>query len=186
MTQTTEKYLWRCNDCGSRLTDAQVKIYQQKLMLHGQDVGCCSLCGGHAVNMEQLRLQQRKEQQEKQLADRNQSRGRKVLLVSSAMLIAMPGLLLFVVFVLVNLQFGMLKSTHIKMKMGAMMLTCIACFVAVLAGAAGFVSIGLIMPGNGLIGWIGSLMVWGIALAVMFSMGMLIEKSGNLGGKLYY
>lgn len=186
MTQPTGHYTWRCNDCGSKLTNQQVKVYQQKLMLHGQDVGCCSLCGGHAVNMEQLRLQQHKEQQEKQRADRNQSRGRKVLLVSSAMLIAMPGLLLFVVFVLANLQFGILKSTHIKMKMGAMMLTGIACFTAVLAGAAGFVSIGLIIPGNGLVGWLGSLMVWGLSLAVMFSMGMLIEKSGSMGGKLYY
>ena len=98
----------------------------------------------------------------------------------------MPGILLFVVFVLVNLQFGMFKSTHVKMKMGAIMLTGAACFVALLAGAAGYVSIGLIMPGNGLAGWIGSLMVWGLSLSVMFSMGLLIEKCGSLGGRLYY
>lgn len=49
-----------------------------------------------------------------------------------------------------------------------------------------FVSIGLIMPGNGLAGWLGSLMVWGLSLAVMFSMGLLIEKSGSLGGRLHH
>lgn len=186
MTQTTERYTWRCNECDSKLTDSQVKVYQQKLLIHGLDVASCSLCGGHATNLEQLQKQQDKQHNDSQQEKRQRQQNWYLLLVSSALLIAMPGLLLFVVFVLVNLQFGMLKSTHVKMKMGAMMLTGVACFVAVLAGAAGFISIGLIMPGNGLAGWLGSLMVWGLSLAVMFSMGMLIEKSGSLGGRLYY
>ncbi|MGE0918348.1 hypothetical protein [Trichlorobacter lovleyi] len=186
MTQPTGHYTWRCNQCGSKLTDQQVKVYQQKLMHHGLDVGSCSLCGGHATNLEQLQKQQDKQRNDSQQEKRQSQQNWYLLLVSSALLIAMPGLLVFVVFVLVNLQFGMLKFTHIKMKMGAIILTGVACFIAVLAGAAGFISIGLIIPGNGLAGWLGSLMVWGFSLTVMFSMGMLIEKSGSMGGRLYY
>ena len=185
MTLITERYTWRCNQCGSKLTDQQVKVYQQKL-LHGLDIASCSLCGGHATNLEQLQKQQDKQHNDYLQEKRQIRRSRYLLLVSSALLIVMPGILLFVVFVLVNLQFGMFKSTHVKMKMGAIMLTGAACFVALLAGAAGYVSIGLIMPGNGLAGWIGSLMVWGLSLSVMFSMGLLIEKCGSLGGRLYY
>ena len=65
MTQTTERYTWRCNQCGSKLTDSQVKMYQQKL-LHGLDVASCSLCGGHATNLEQLQKQQDKQQNDSQ------------------------------------------------------------------------------------------------------------------------
>lgn len=186
MTQLSERYTWRCNQCGSKLTDQQVKVYQQKLVLHGLDVGSCNLCGGHAVNMEQVQEHQRKQVDFKRINQQSCRKNQMVLFASLAALVAMPGILTFVCAVLLNLQFGILKSTHVKMKMGALMLTAAACFSAVLVGAAGYVSIGLIMPGNGLAGWFGSLMVWGLALVVMGGTAVLIEQSGNLGGKLYY
>lgn len=186
MTQEIGRYTWRCNQCGSKLTDRQVKIYHQKLMLHGLDVGSCSLCGGHAVNMEQLQIQQRKQATETRCEQRTARKNRMILFGSLALLLAMPGIVPFVCCALANLQFGMFKTMHVKMKMGALMLIGAACFIAVLAGAGGYVAIGLIVPGNGLTGWIGSLMIWGLSLGVMVAMGLVIENTGSLGGKLYY
>lgn len=186
MTQTTGRYTWRCNQCGSKLTDQQVKIYQQKLMLHGLDVGSCSLCGGHASNLEQLQRLQRKQAEEIRSTKQTARKNRMILFGSLAVLFAFPGIIPFVCCALANLQFGMFKEMNVKMKMGAFMLIGAACFTAVLAGAAGYVAIGLIMPGNGFIGWIGSIMIWGLSLGVMVAMGLVIENTGSLGGKLYY
>ena len=186
MTETTERYSWRCNKCNSKLTDKQVKVYRQRLLLHALDVGSCALCGGHAINLVQVQKLQKREQQEARQSNRQHWQGRIVLIISFLFLLAMPGLLVFAGFVSANLQFGMLRTVHVKMKMGAMMITAAACFTAVLTGAAGYISIGLIMPGNGFSGWLGSLLVWLLSLVVMFSMGAIIEQSGRLGSKLYY
>ncbi|QOX79866.1 hypothetical protein FY034_13300 [Trichlorobacter lovleyi] len=184
MTQESGRYTWRCNQCGCKLTDSQVKIYQQKL-LRGLDVASCSLCGGHATNMEQLQNLQRKQTTETRCEQRSARKNRIILFGSLALLLAMPGIVPFVCCTLVNLQFGMFKTMHVKMKMGALMLIGAACFTAVLAGVGGFVSVGLSMP-TGFAGWVSSLMLWGLTIGIMVGMGLLIENTSSLGGKLYY